>query len=64
MALMIGDLFDQPGVGAALIWRYPRARMSSETADMHLIDDGLGERPAEKRIAFPVIDARIDDDAP
>jgi len=35
-----------------------------ETADMHLVDDGLRKRPTERRIALPVIGARVDDHVP
>jgi hypothetical protein len=38
-------------------------RMPGEPGDMHLVDDGLCEGPTERRIALPVIRARIDDDA-
>src|SRR5215510_3326853 len=38
--------------------------MPGESTDMHLIDDGLGERPPERRIAFPIICARVGDHIP
>jgi len=37
--------------------------MPRESADMHLVDDRLGKRPAERGIALPVIGVGVDDDA-
>jgi hypothetical protein len=46
---------------AALGRRDARARVPGEPAEMHLIDDRLGERPTERRIALPVVRVRVDD---
>ena len=60
----IGDLVDQPGIRAALGHRDAGAWMPGEAADMHLVDDRLGERPAQGCITLPVIAARVDHHAP
>src|SRR5262252_3944222 len=62
--LQIRNLLDQPSIGAAFCRRDAGTRVAGKSADMHLIDDGLGERPAQRLIAFPVIGRWVDDDAP
>src|SRR3974390_3331378 len=57
-------LVDQPGVGAALAWRHTRVWMPSEPADMHLVDNRLGERPTKGCIPLPVIPGRVDNHTP
>ena len=37
--------------------------MPGEAADVHLVDDRLGEWPAERRVAFPVVPVGIGHDA-
>src|SRR5215813_5365644 len=37
--------------------------MSRETANMHLVDDGLRRGPIERRVALPVVSARINHNA-
>jgi hypothetical protein len=61
--LEIGNLFDQPGIGAALRRGDARARMPGEAADMHLVDDRVRERPSQGRIVLPVVGGGINDDA-
>src|SRR5262245_25627711 len=38
--LEIGNLLDQSGICATSLFRHPRAGMSSEPSNMHLIDNG------------------------
>ena len=42
--LQVGDLLDQPGVGAALLRRHTGAGVTREAADVHLVDHRRGER--------------------
>ena len=58
----VRDLLDQPGVGASLPGRDARARVAREAAHVKLVDQRLGERPIERRIALPVVGAGIGDD--
>ena len=44
--LQVGDLLDQPGVGAALVRRDARVGVARKAADVHLVDHGFGERAA------------------
>ena len=39
----IWNFVDQSGIGASLEWRNPGARVASEAADMHFVDDGFSE---------------------
>jgi len=59
----VGDLVDQPGVATARARSDARTWMPGKPADVHLVDDRLGERPTEGYVALPVIGARIDDHA-
>ena len=61
--LEVGDLLDQPGVGATLRLHDARARMPGEPADMHLINDRFRKGSAERGIPLPVIRAGVDDNA-
>ena len=58
--LEIRDLLDQAGVGAAGLLADAGAGMAGEAAHVHLVDDGLRGRPAQRRVAFPVVGGRID----
>src|SRR5580765_7670838 len=59
----VGNLLDQPGVGAARLGRYARARMLRETPNMKLVDDRFGERTAERMVVLPVVSVPIAHDA-
>src|SRR4026209_252586 len=59
----VGNLLDQPGVGAARGRRDTGALMLREAADVEFVDDRLDERRSEWRVSLPVVLARIDDDA-
>src|SRR6516164_7988965 len=61
--LQVGDLLDQAGVGAALGRRDARTWMPGEPADTHLVDEGLGKRPADGRIPLPIISVWVYDHA-
>ena len=37
--------------------------MLGEASHVHLVNDGLGGRPAKRRVAFPIVSLRIDDHA-
>src|SRR3954449_2546421 len=37
--------------------------MTCEAADVHLVNDRLGKRSAERRITLPIISSRVRDDA-
>ena len=58
--LEIGDLLDQAGEGAAGLLADAGAGVAGEAAHVHLVDDGLRGRPAQRRVAFPVVGGRID----
>ena len=51
--LEIRNLVDQAGIGPALVDGDPGARMPGEAADVKLVDDGLGDRAAERRDRLP-----------
>ena len=38
-------------------------RIPREAGDVHFVDHRIDERPLERRVAFPVVLRRIDDDA-
>ena len=57
--LQIGNLLDQAGIGAALRLGHAGAGMAGETAHVHLVNDRPRGRPAQRRVAFPVVGARI-----
>ena len=59
----IGDLLDQSRERAPGLLTDPRARVASESADVHLIDDGARGGPAQREVSLPVVRARIDDHA-
>ena len=61
--LQIRNLLDQPGVGPARRLGHPGARIPGEATNVQLVDDGLGERPAQRPVALPVIAAGVGDDA-
>jgi hypothetical protein len=58
--LEIRDLLDQARERAAGLLADPGAGMAGEAAHMHLIHDGLGRRPPQRGVAFPVVGGRID----
>src|SRR3954466_1840587 len=37
--------------------------MAREAADMHFVDDSTRSGPVERRVAFPIVCTRINDDA-
>ena len=57
--LEIGDLLDQPGIGAAGLLGDAGTGMAGEAAHVHLVDDGPRGRPSQRRITFPIVRARI-----
>src|SRR5215472_138690 len=59
----IGNLVDQPGIGAALGQRHLGAGMPGKAANMQLVDDRLGERPPQRCITLPVISSWVGNDA-
>ena len=59
----IGDLLDQSRVRAPRLLTDAGARVASESADVHLVDDGARRGPAQREVSLPVVRARIDDDA-
>ena len=61
--LQIGNLLDQPGVRAAVRFADAGTGMPREAAHVHLVDDGARRGPAQRRVALPVVGARIDDHA-
>ena len=62
--LEIGNLLDHAGIRPARSWRDARARMPREARDVHLVDHRGGERPAERRVALPVVEVGIHHHAP
>ena len=58
-SVQIGNLLDNAGVSPAYVFGQSGAGMAGETAHVHLVDDGAGGRPAERRIAFPIVCVRI-----
>src|SRR5262249_46765592 len=57
--LEVGNSFDQTRVSAPRLLADPRAGMSGETADMHLVHDGPRGWPAQRFVPFPIVGARV-----
>jgi len=60
----VGDAFDQSRVRALEFLGDARGGVTSETADVHLVNDCLAERAAERRVALPVVPPPVGDDRP
>src|SRR5438270_8772949 len=58
--LQIRDLLDHPRISPAPLRRDPRARVLRESGDMHLVDHGRGEGPAQWRVTLPVVQVGVD----
>ena len=51
----VRDLVDQPGIGAAPGLGHAAARVLGEATNVQFVDHGLGERPAQRAVALPVV---------
>ncbi len=60
-ALEVRDLLDDAAIGPRV--RDPGRRRRREALDVHLVDDGVRQRPAKRLIALPVVARQVDDDA-
>ena len=59
----VRDLLDEPGVRAAPRRVDARVRVRGEPPHVGLVDDRVGERPAQRPVALPVVAATVDHDA-
>ena len=59
----VRDLLDEPGVGPAQLGRNAGTRVRGESSQVSLVDDRLAEGPGRRPVPFPVVRARVDDDA-
>ena len=57
--LEIGNLLDQTGIGAASVLGDAGTGMAGESAHVHLVDDGPGGGPFQRRITFPIVRRRV-----
>ncbi len=57
--LKIGNLLDQAGISAALLFGNSGIGMARETCNVHLVNDGPGGRAPQRRVAFPIVRVRI-----
>lgn len=53
--LEVGDLVDQPGIGAPSPLGHAGARVPGEAAYVHLVDDRLGKGTAKRLVSLPVV---------
>src|SRR5271166_6315031 len=58
--LEVWDFLDHARIGPPPLRGDPRAWMLRETRNMHLVDHGLGEGPAQRCVALPIVDIGID----
>ena len=59
--LEIRDLLNQAGVRSPSLLADSGIRMTSESADVHLINDGTGRRQLQRAVSLPIVSAWIDD---
>ena len=55
--LKIRNLLDQAGIRTARFSETPELGWRVKPANVHLVDDGLGGRAAQRRVAFPIVRA-------
>ena len=58
--LQVWDLLDHARIGPSPLRGDPGARMPREAGDVHLVDHGRREGPAQRRVTLPIVGVGVD----